>query len=205
MVTPMTRPLIEFVFDFASPNAYLVWQVLPDLAQRHDADLQIVPCLLGGLFRLTGNQAPFSAFAGIKGKLDYENLEMHRFITRHGLTRFHMNPHFPVNTLLLMRGHVAARHRGEEAAYLAAGLTAMWEDGLKLDDPATIATVLDNAGLDSKAILAATQDPEIKAELVASTETAAARGAFGIPTLFVDGEIYFGKERLHQVEEQLTR
>lgn len=205
MVTPMTRPLIEFVFDFASPNAYLVWQVLPDLAQRHDADLQIVPCLLGGLFRLTGNQAPFSAFAGIKGKLDYENLEMHRFITRHGLTRFHMNPHFPVNTLLLMRGLVAARHRGEEAAYLAAGLTAMWEDGLKLDDPATIATVLDNAGLDSKAILAATQDPEIKAELVASTETAAARGAFGIPTLFVDGEIYFGKERLHQVEEQLTR
>jgi len=204
MVTPMTRPLIEFVFDFASPNAYLVWHVLPDLAQRHDADLQIVPCLLGGLFRLTGNQAPFSAFAGIKGKLDYENLEMHRFIARHGLTRFRMNPHFPVNTLLLMRGLVAARHRGEEAAYLAAGLAAMWEDGLKLDDPATIATVLDNAGLDSKAILAATQDPEIKAELVASTEAAAARGAFGIPTLFVDGEIYFGKERLHQVEEQLS-
>ena len=204
MVTPMTRPLIEFVFDFASPNAYLVWKVLPDLAQRHDAEVQIMPCLLGGLFRLTGNQAPFSAFAGIKGKLAYENLEMQRFIARHGLARFRMNPHFPVNTLLLMRGLVAARHRGEEAAYVAAGLAAMWEDELKLDDPAVLKALLDSAGLDGAAILAATQDPEIKAELVASTESAAERGAFGIPTLFVDGEIYFGKERLPQIEEQLS-
>ena len=204
MVTPMTRPLIEFVFDFASPNAYLVWKVLPDLAQRHDAEVQIMPCLLGGLFRLTGNQAPFSAFAGIKGKLAYENLEMQRFIARHGLARFRMNPHFPVNTLLLMRGLVAARHRGEEAAYVAAGLAAMWEDELKLDDPAVLKALLDSAGLDGAAILAATQDPEIKAELGASTESAAERGAFGIPTLFVDGEIYFGKERLPQIEEQLS-
>lgn len=205
MVKPMTRPLIEFLFDFGSPNAYLVWKVLPDLAQRHDADLRVVPCLLGGLFKLTGNQAPMFAFAGVKGKVAYDRLEMQRFIDRHGLTRFAMNPHFPVNTLLLMRGLVVARHMGVEAAYIEAGLAAMWEDGRKMDDPAVFVAVLDAAGLNGAAILAATADPEVKAELAAQTETAAARGAFGIPTLFVDGEMYFGKERLAQIEEQLAR
>jgi len=204
MVKPMTRPLIEFLFDFGSPNAYLVWKVLPDLARRHDADLRVVPCLLGGLFKLTGNQAPMLAFAGVKGKLAYDRLEMQRFVARHGLTRLVMNPHFPVNTLLMMRGLVVARHMGVEAAYIEAGLAAMWEDGRKMDDPATFVAVLDAAGLDGAALLAATQDAGIKAELLAQTETAAARGAFGIPTLFVDGEIYFGKERLSQIEEQLT-
>jgi len=204
MVIRMTRPLIELLFDFGSPNAYLVWQVLPDLAARHDADLRVVPCLLGGLFKRTGNQAPMLAFAGIKGKLDYDMLETRRFIARHGLARFRMNPHFPVNTLLLMRGLIAARHRGEEAAYIAAGLAAMWEDERKMDDPDTFVAVFDAAGLDGAALLAATQDAQIKAELVAATEAAAARGAFGIPTLWVDGEIYFGKERLAQIEDQLA-
>jgi 2-hydroxychromene-2-carboxylate isomerase len=204
MVTRMTRPLIELLLDFGSPNAYLVWNVLPELAQRHDAELRLVPCLLGGLFKLTGNQAPMVAFAGIQGKLAYENLEMRRFIEKHGLTAFRMNPHFPVNTLLLMRGLVAARHRGEEAAYVEAGLSAMWEHGRKMDDPATFAAVFEAAGLDGSAILAATQDIAVKAELAASTEAAAARGAFGIPTMWVDGAMYFGKERLPQIEAQLA-
>jgi 2-hydroxychromene-2-carboxylate isomerase len=205
MVIRMNRPLIEFIFDFASPNAWLVAQVLPQIARRHDADLQVVPCLLGGLFKLTGNQAPMQAFARIKGKLDYDRLEMQRFIIRYGLARFRMNPHFPVNTLLLMRGMVAARHRGEEGAYVAAGLAAMWEDGRKMDDSAVFTDVFDTAGLDGAALLAATQNAEIKAELVASTDAAAARGVFGIPTMFVDGEMYFGKERLGQIEAQLAR
>jgi len=205
MVIRMTRPLIELLFDFGSPNAYLVWQVLPDLAARHDADLRVVPCLLGGLFKLTGNQAPMVAFAGIKGKLDYDMLETRRFIARHGLARFRMNPHFPVNTLLLMRGLIAARHRGEEAAYIAAGLAAMWEDERKMDDPDSFVAVFDAAGLDGQALLAATQDADIKAELAAATEAAAVRGAFGIPTIWVDGEMYFGKERLAQIEDQLAR
>jgi 2-hydroxychromene-2-carboxylate isomerase len=205
MVTRMTRPLMELLFDFGSPNAYLVWQVLPDLAQRHNADLRVAPCLLGGLFKRTGNQAPMLAFAGIKGKLDYEMLETRRFIARHGLARFRMNPHFPVNTLPLMRGLIAARHRGEEAAYIAAGLAAMWEDERKMDDPDTFVAVFAAAGLDGQALLAATQDADIKAELAAATEAAAVRGAFGIPTIWVDGEMYFGKERLAQIEEQLAR
>jgi len=145
------------------------------------------------------------AFAGIKGKLDYEMLETRRFIARHGLARFRMNPHFPVNTLLLMRGLIAARHRGEEAAYIAAGLAAMWEDERKMDDPDSFVAVFDAAGLDGQALLAATQDADIKAELAAATEAAAVRGAFGIPTIWVDGEMYFGKERLAQIEDQLAR
>lgn len=200
----MAGSTIEYLFDFASPNAYLVSRVLPAIAARHGATVRLAPCLLGGLFKLTGNQAPMLAFAGVQGKLAYDRLEMQRFIDHHGLTRFSINPHFPVNTLLLMRGLVAARRMGVEAPYVEAGLVAMWEDGRKMDDPEVFVATFDAAGLDGAAILAATADADVKAELVAHTEAAAARGAFGIPTLFVDGEMYFGKERLGQVEEQLA-
>ena len=200
----MTGSTIEYLFDFASPNAYLVSRVLPAIAERHGAEVRIVPCLLGGLFKLTGNQAPMLAFAGVQGKLAYDRLEMQRFVDRHALSKFAINPHFPVNTLLLMRGLVAARRLGVESAYVEAGLVAMWEEGRKMDDPEVFVAAMNAAGLDGAAILAMTADPDVKAELVANTEAAAARGTFGIPTLFVDGEMYFGKERLGQIEEQLT-
>lgn len=200
----MTKPVIEFIFDFGSPNAYLAWQVLPELAARHDAELKIVPCLLGGIFKLAGNQSPMAAFSGIKGKLEYDRLEMMRFIQKHGITRFRMNPQFPVNTLLLMRGLVAAQRMGIADAYVAAGLKAMWEDGRKMDDAQVFAAALTEAGLDGPAILTATQDAEVKAQLAANTEAAVARGVFGIPTFFVDGEMYFGKDRLSQIEDQLA-
>lgn len=200
----MTKPQIEFIFDFGSPNAYFAWQVLPTIAARHGAEVKIVPCLLGGIFKLAGNQSPMAAFAGIKGKLEYDRLEMARFIQKHGITRFQMNPHFPVNTLLLMRGLVAAQRMGQGDAYVAAGLAAMWEQGRKMDDPDVFVAALNEAGLDGQALLAATQDAEVKAKLVANTEAAVARGVFGIPTFFVDGEMYFGKDRLGQIDEQLA-
>ena len=195
---------IDFIFDFGSPNAYLSWKLLPDIVARTGAGVNIVPCLLGGLFKLTGNQAPMMAFGGIKGKLDYERLETERFIKKHALTAFRFNPHFPVNTLLIMRGLVAARRVGLGEAYLETVLKAMWEDAQKMDDPDVVATVLAAAGLDAKAILEATQDPAVKSELVANTEASAARGAFGIPTFFVGTEMFFGKDRLGQVEEELV-
>jgi 2-hydroxychromene-2-carboxylate isomerase len=194
---------VDFIFDFASPNAYLAWQVLPGVAARTGARVSVVPCLLGGLFKLTGNQAPMSAFGSVKGKLEYERLETQRFIDKHGLRRFHFNPHFPVNTLLIMRGLLAARRADVGDAYLDTVLKAMWEDSKKMDDPAVVAEVLSSAGLDATAILDATQNPDIKAELAANTNAAAARGAFGIPTFFVGDEMFFGKERLGQVEEEL--
>jgi 2-hydroxychromene-2-carboxylate isomerase len=194
---------IDFIFDFGSPNAYLAWKVLPSIAARTNAQVNLIPCLLGGLFKLTGNQAPMTAFGGVKGKLEYERLETQRFIDKHGVRDFRFNPHFPVNTLLIMRGLLAARRANVGDAYLDAVLKAMWEDGKKMDDAAVVAEVLSTAGLDAKAILDATQNPEVKAELAANTNDAAARGAFGIPTFFVGEEMFFGKERLGQVEEEL--
>ncbi|ATC32972.1 2-hydroxychromene-2-carboxylate isomerase [Caulobacter vibrioides] len=196
---------IDFIFDFGSPNAYLSWKLLPEIAARQGAGVRLIPCLLGGIFKATGNQAPMIAFGGVKGKMDYEMLETRRFIAAHGLTAFRFNPHFPVNTLLLMRGMIAAQRMGVGEAYLEAMLKGMWEDGLKLDDPEVFVATANAAGLDGAALLAATGDAEVKAELVANTEAAVARGTFGIPTFFVGEEIFFGKERLGQVEAELAK
>ena len=192
---------IDFLFDFGSPNGYLAWKVLPAIAERTGAQVRLVPVLLGGLFKLTGNRSPMEAFGGVKGKLAYEALETRRFVRKYGLDAYRPNPNFPVNTLLIMRGLVAARRAGVGDRYLAAVASAMWEQGLKMDDPTVVKGVLEAAGLDADALLAATQDPEVKAELVAATEAAAARGAFGVPTFFVGEEMFFGKDRLGQVEE----
>ncbi|WP_374575651.1 2-hydroxychromene-2-carboxylate isomerase [Phenylobacterium sp.] len=194
---------VEFIFDFGSPNAYLAGKVLPAIAARTGAEVKLVPCLLGGIFKLTGNQPPMVAFGGVKGKLDYEALETRRFVQKHGLSAYRFNPHFPVNTLLIMRGLIAAQRAGAGDRYLDAVLAAMWEDGEKMDDPEVFVRVLDAAGLDGQTLLAATQDAEVKAELMANTEAAAARGVFGIPTFFVGEEMFFGKDRLAQVEEAL--
>jgi 2-hydroxychromene-2-carboxylate isomerase len=196
---------IDFIFDFGSPNAYLAWKVLPDVAARANAQVNLIPCLLGGLFKLTGNQAPMTAFGNVKGKLDYERLETQRFIAKHDIRNFRFNPYFPVNTLLIMRGLLASRRAGAGDVYLETVLKAMWEGGQKMDDPAVVATVLGAARLDAKSILDGAQDPDVKAELAANTSAAAARGAFGIPTFFVGDEIFFGKERLGQVEEELRK
>jgi 2-hydroxychromene-2-carboxylate isomerase len=192
---------IEFVFDFGSPNAYLAYRVLPSILERTGARLAINPCLLGGIFKATGNKAPSIAFAAIKGKFEYEMLEFRRFIATHRLAKFRLNPHFPVNTLMLMRGFVAAREAGSEAAYLEVGLSGMWEEGLKLDDPDVLARRLDAAGLDSASLLAAAQTDPVKQKLADNTAAAVARGVFGIPTFFVGDEMFFGKERLGQVGE----
>ncbi len=191
---------IEFIFDFGSPNAYLAWHGLQPVLERTGAALDITPCLLGGIFKLTNNQAPWMAYGNVKGKLDYERLEMTRFIAKHGLSKFKMNPHFPVNTLILMRGAIAAKRDGVLDTYVKAGLTAMWEDGDNMSDPKVFADVMTKAGLDGEALLAATQNPDIKSKLAENTDAAVTRGVFGIPTFFVDKEMFFGKDRLDQVE-----
>ena len=198
------RKTIDFIFDFGSPNAYLAWKVLPAIAARAGADINLIPCLLGGIFKLTGNQSPMTAFGEVKGKLAYTARETARFVAKHGLADYRSNPHFPVNTLLIMRGLIAARRMGVGEPYLAAVLKAMWEDGRKMDDPAVVAEVLTAANLDAPAILAATQEPAVKAELVTNTEAAVARGTFGIPTFYVGDEMFFGKDRLREVEEELA-
>jgi 2-hydroxychromene-2-carboxylate isomerase len=199
----MTKTL-EFLFDFGSPNAYLAWKILPGIAARTGAALIETPVLLGGIFKATNNQPPMVAFGGVKGKLAYEMLETDRFVKRHGLDRYRFNPNFPVNTLQIMRGAVAAGLDGGLSAYCAAVYPAMWENGLKMDDPAIIAQTLNEAGLDGARMLARIGEPDVKAKLAANTDAAVARGVFGIPSFFADGDLYFGKDRLRDVEERLA-
>ena len=192
---------VDFLFDFGSPNAYLSHKVIPQIEARTGAKFVYVPVLLGGLFKATNNRSPMEAFADIPVKLAYERLERERFVKKHQLTAFKHNPHFPVNTLQIMRGAVAAKHLGVFEPYVDAVYASMWERGAKMDDAAIIAAELSAAGLDAAAILAKSQEPEVKAELVASTQQAFERGAFGSPTFFVGNDIYFGKDRLRDVEE----
>lgn len=195
---------VEFLFDFGSPNAYLSWKVVPEIEKRTGTTFQYVPVLLGGIFKATNNVSPVIANRGIRNKNEYQFLEIERFVKKHGLTKFKFNPHFPVNTLQIMRGAIAAEMENILPKYMDAVMAAMWEDGKKMDDPDVIKAVLDAAGIDGAHILARTGEADVKAKLVANTEEAVDRGAFGIPTFYVDGDIYFGKDRLRDVEEAIA-
>jgi len=199
----MVTKSLELIFDFGSPNAYLCMKALPELLDRTGADLVVTPCLLGGIFKATGNRAPMIQYADAPAKLAYENLEMRRFIEKHRLTKFRFNPHFPVNTLTIMRGAIVADDEGILDDYVDAVNRAMWEECIKMDDPEAIATFLSANGFDGPALLTRTQEPEIKAKLAQNTDAAVARGVFGIPTFFVGSAMFFGKDRLAQVEEAL--
>jgi 2-hydroxychromene-2-carboxylate isomerase len=197
-------PKVEFHFDFGSPNAYLAHRVIPGIEQKTGVAFRYVPILLGGVFKLTNNQPPMLQFKGIKNKLDYQRLEVRRFIKRHGLARFQMNPHFPVNTVQIMRGAIAAEPRGVFARYVEVVFTAMWEEGKKMDDAEVIRATLDAAGLDGAELLASIQEQSVKQALIAATEASVARGTFGAPTFYVGEEIFFGKDSLGAVQEAIT-
>lgn len=201
----MSPPVVQFLFDFGSPNAYLCHKVIPAIQQRTGTTFEYVPILLGGLFKLASNRSPIEAFAGIANKQAYERLEMQRFIARHALNRFRSNPFFPVNTLHIMRGAVAAQTLGGFMPYIDAMYAAMWEQGRNMNDVAEISNVLTAAGIDAGQLLEASQQPDVKSRLIANTQSAFDRGAFGSPTFFVGHEIFFGKDRLSDVEEEIIR
>lgn len=194
----------EFLFDFGGPNSYLAHKVLPGICERTGAQATYVPILLGGLFKLTNNQAPMMRYAETPAKQKYELLEFDRFVKAHAIP-FKMNPRFPLNSLYVMRGATAAQRLGCLAPYVDAVMTAMWIDAADIGNVDVVRDILEHAGLDSEALLALAEDPEVKAELTSNTEDAAKRGAFGVPTFFVGDEIYWGKERLGQLEEALTK
>lgn len=195
---------VQFHFDFGSPNAYLSHLVVPKIEQRTGAKFEYVPVLLGGVFKATGNVSPAVSLQGIKNKPQYNAIETRRFVAKHGITNYQMNPHFPVNTLAIMRGAIAAKRLGVFEPYVNAVYAAMWAQGLKMDDPAVIKGALDAAGLDTGELMALTQDQGVKDELVANTEASVARGTFGSPTFYVGDEIYFGKDSLRDVEEAIV-
>jgi 2-hydroxychromene-2-carboxylate isomerase len=201
----MTAPNVQFLFDFGSPNAYLSHRVIPAIEARTGVRFDYVPILLGGLFKLCNNRSPAEAFADIPNKRAYERMEVDRFVARHSLGNYRFNPFFPINTLQLMRGAVAAHKLGCFAPYVEAVYVAMWERGLDMGQPAVVTATLEEAGLPAAQLLAAAQDADVKAQLLANTNEAHARGAFGSPSFFVGDELFFGKDRLREVEEEIVR
>ena len=200
---------IEFHFDFGSPNAYLAHRVMPGVRARTGARtgavVRYVPVLLGGVFKATNNRSPGEAFAGIPAKRAYMAREMERFVARHGISAFRRNPHFPVNTLAIMRGAVAAGVAGCFERYVEVMFRGMWEEGRKLDDLAVVRGVLEEGGLAAERLLALAGTAEVKQELIRNTEDSVARGAFGSPIFFVGGEMFFGKDQVRDVEEEVLR
>jgi len=196
---------VEFHFDFGSPNAYLSHLVIPGIEERTKQNFQYVPVLLGGVFKATNNVSPAVSLEGIKNKGEYQSLEIRRFLAEHGIDDFQFNPHFPINTLQVMRGAIVALRRGFHAAYVDAVYRCMWCDPRKMDEPDVIREVLEAAGFDAGAVLDGIADPQVKGELMTNTEDSVARGNFGSPGFFVGDEFYFGKDRLEQVEREIIR
>jgi 2-hydroxychromene-2-carboxylate isomerase len=195
---------VEFHFDFGSPNAYLSHLVIPAIERRTGARFAYVPVLLGGVFKLTNNRSPAESLAGIRNKPEYQRLETARFVKRHGITRFAPNPFFPVNTLVLMRGAIAAQRLGVFVQYVDEIYCHMWAEPKQMDDPDVLRAALLESRLDAENILALVQTRDVKDELLANTQRSVERGTFGSPTFFVGEEIYFGKDSLRDVEAAIV-
>jgi 2-hydroxychromene-2-carboxylate isomerase len=194
----------QFLLDFGSPNAFLSHEAIPAIEKRTGAKFEYVPILLGGIFKATNNRSPAETLAGIKNKREFHAVETDRFVKRFGVKPYIPNPFFPVNTLNLMRAAIAAQLEGVFEPYVEAAFHHMWVEPKKMDDLEVAAKALSASGLNGTKLLARAQDPEVKARLIANTQAAVERGAFGSPTFFVGTEMFFGKEQLREVEELIS-
>jgi 2-hydroxychromene-2-carboxylate isomerase len=202
--SPVANPLkVEFQFDFGSPNAYLAEYLIPSIERRTGVKFDYVPVLLGGIYKATGNMSPSDSLRGIKNKPEYQALETQRFLRRHNVTKFRQNPFFPVNTLMLMRGVVAAQLEGLFESYFRAAYHHMWEEPKKMDDVEVFRAAFKSSGIDIDRLIARAQQDDVKKRLIELTNDAVARGAFGSPTFFVGEEMFFGKDQLRDVEEEI--
>ena len=192
---------IEFHFDFGSPNAYLSHLVIPGIEERTGESFKYIPVLLGGVFKATGNASPAVTLNGIKNKGEYQRIETDRFLKKHEISGYNRNPFFPVNTLQIMRGAVFAQHHYYFELYVDQVYRHMWSEPKKMDDPDVISSALDSSGLPADEIIAGMQDPAVKQTLIANTERSVTMGTFGSPTFYVENEIFFGKDKLVEVEE----
>lgn len=197
----MTRR-VEFFFDFGSPTSYLAYTQLPRIATECGAQVAWRPMLLGGVFKATGNTTP----TAIPAKGRWMSDDIARWARRYSV-EFAFNPHFPINTLTLMRGAVGMQIRRPDAFahYLDVVFRAMWISQRNLGDAAVLAETLVQAGFDNDHFLALVGDAEVKGRLMANTEEAVARGVFGAPTFFVGTQMFFGQDRLDFVREALLQ
>ena len=191
---------VEFFFDFGSPTSYLAWTQLPHIAVAAGAQIVWRPMLLGGVFKASGNQSPVS----IPAKGRYMLQDLARFARRYEVP-LAFNPHFPINTLQLMRGAVAYLDSEQFQPYAKAVFEALWVQQQNLGNPEVVAAVLSAAGLDAAEFERLVGDEAVKQRLKDNTEEAIRRGVFGAPTFFVGSEMFFGQDRLDFVAEALAQ
>jgi 2-hydroxychromene-2-carboxylate isomerase len=189
---------VEFFFDFGSPTTYLAWTQLPKIAAETGAEIIWQPMLLGGVFKASGNHSPVTVPA--KGRYMLQDLA--RFARRYGVPMV-FNPHFPINTLTLMRGAAGYLDTAQFQTYVTAIFNALWVEQKNLSKPEVVAEVLSAAGLDPAEFERLVNDDGVKERLKGITEQAIQRGAFGAPTFFVGAEMHFGQDRLDFVAEAL--
>jgi 2-hydroxychromene-2-carboxylate isomerase len=193
----------QFLFDFGSPNAFLSHEAIPAIETRIGVKFEYVPILLGGIFKSTNNRSPAETLAGVKNKREFHQIETDRFLKRFQVKPYVWNPFFPVNTLNLMRAAIAAQLEGVFQRYVDAAFHHMWVEPKKMDDPEIALAALTASGLDAAKLFARSGEADVKAKLIENTQAAVERGAFGSPTFFVGGEMFFGKEQLRDVEEMV--
>ena len=193
---------VDFIFDFASPNAYLCHKAIQNLEKTHDIKFNYIPCLLGGIMKLSNNQPPMITLAEIPNKSKYEfDTAFNRFMREHDITKFKMNEHFPVNTISLIRGAIVAQKNNFFDSYVELVLSGLWEQSLKLDTPEALSDLLIKNNCYADLVIEGIATDEIKAELIANTSEAVEKGAFGIPTFFVNNEMFYGKDTLRELKE----
>ena len=196
---------VDFIFDFASPNAYLCHKAIQNLEKTHDIKFKYVPCLLGGIMKLSNNQPPMVTLAEIPNKMKYEfDTAFNRFMREHGITKFKMNEYFPVNTISLIRGAIVAQKNDFFDSYVEIVLSGLWEKSLKLDSPEALQALLTEYDCHADLVIEGIAKDEIKKELIANTNQAVERGAFGIPTFFVEDEMFYGKDTLRELKEMAS-
>lgn len=194
---------IDFVYDFSSPNAFLAYKMLPELAKKHKAKINAIPVLLSGVFKSTNNKSPFEAFSENRQKTAYLTHDLHRFARRRGVS-FHMSPHFPINSKFAMRGAYYASGKSWENKYIDAVFDAIWVHGQKVEELGVLTDILREAELPVRKIREAIAAPETKQMLKEQTKAMVRRGVFGVPSMFAGSEMFFGKNSLGNLDLEFT-
>ena len=196
--------IVDFIFDVASPNTYFAHKLIPNFEKRTGTKFRYIPCLLGGIHKLTNNQPPFIAYADCENKNNYQMIEIERFVKQHKLTKYKFNSHFPPVTIQVQRGAIAAQRLKIFEEYFECVISAMWENDKNISDINILHETLEQSNLDVAAIMNIAISQECKDKLIANTDDAVSRGAFGAPTFFYENQIFFGKDHLYQLEEYIN-
>ena len=191
--------VIDFYFDYGSPATYLAWTQIYKIVEEADANLNMIPMLLGGVFKETGNASP----ATVPAKSKWMGADLRMYAKNYNV-EFNSNSFFPINTLNLMRGAIAAQKLDIFEKYSDTIFKGIWVKDLNLGDLEVLKDYLEKSGIPSDEVFKLCQDQEIKNELITNTQEAVSKGIFGAPSFIIDGILFFGQDRLHFVKDLLT-